>query len=197
MTILIPHWTQGSPKLFQVILTSCTQSGFVLNTQTWFISGWTAAAGPALETYLLVSEWVSKWVSEWMRRPNFRIGQTVITLSSLFVALSKLFHARDHYVTVLRFVTIFWDSASTFENYLCVCDLQICRWFFFSSSWKTRREGVHQCRLMAGITLRRVALGAAAPSEVGNAWRSHLSAEDGWNFQKVSFRIFSKGQQHS
>ncbi len=55
-------------------------------------------------------EWASATntsVTEWVRQPNFRIGQTVITLSSSVIGLSKLISTNDrikdtayHYITV-------------------------------------------------------------------------------------------------
>ncbi len=47
-----------------------------------------------------------------MRQPNVRIGQTVITLSSLVVALLKLIHVIDHHVTRWRFAECVEDSLS-------------------------------------------------------------------------------------
>ncbi len=65
------------------------QTIFMKQINLWSKLVWfTRLAGvrPALQMFLSVSE----WMSEWVRLPTFRIGQTVITLSLLVAAHSKL-----------------------------------------------------------------------------------------------------------
>ncbi len=86
----------------------------------------------------------------------------------------------------LHFATIFWDSASTLYNYSCMRNLQIYRCFFFfffhvEKKWGRESDSAG----LAGITLRCVALGAAAtkkPSE--RTWGK--TAESTW--QSCNFR---------